>query len=226
MKDNRNTAIIVGVLFIIGTVAGVLSAVVTGSIFGSPDYLVRVAESESQILLGAFFVLIMAAVLAMVPVMMFPIFRKYNEALALGSVLFRGALEAAAYIAMVICWLLLIVFSQEFVKAGAPEASNFQIMGALLLKASDRINPILQVVFSLGALMFYYLFFFSKLIPRWLSGWGFIGAILYLASGLLTMFGTDLSFLLAPLALQEMVLALWLIFKGFNPSAVGWEFAK
>jgi hypothetical protein len=68
--------------------------------------------------------------------------------------------------------------------------------------------------------MFYYLLYQSKLIPRWLSGWGLIGAILVLAVGLLAMFGLDLGFLWAPLAVQEMVLAVWLIVKGFNPSAI------
>jgi hypothetical protein len=85
----------------------------------------------------------------------------------------------------------------------------------------------LEIVFSLGALMIYYLFYQSKLIPRWLSVWGLIGAILYLAAGLFAIFSVDFSILLeAPLALQEMVLAVWLIVKGFNPSAIASESVK
>jgi hypothetical protein len=89
----RRTAMIVGALYIIGTVAGVLSLVFAGSILNDPDYLIKVSGSGKQILTGAFFVLIMGLALAMVPVMMFPIFRKYNEALALGAVVFRGRLR-------------------------------------------------------------------------------------------------------------------------------------
>jgi len=226
MNTNRKTATIVGVLFIIGTVAGILSVVVTGPILNDLDYLIKVSANENQIVLGALFVLIMGLALAMVPVMMFPIFKKYNEALALGSVVFRGVLEAVIYIAMVISWLLLLTVSQEYVKAGAPDASHFQTLGTLLLQASDQINPILEIVFSLGALMIYYLFYQSKLIPRWLSVWGLIGGILYLAAGLFAMFSVDLGILLAPLALQEMVLAVWLIVKGFNPSPIASESAK
>ena len=81
------------------------------------------------------------------------------------------------------------------------------------------INQILSIVFSIGALMIYYIFYQSKLIPRWLSGWGLIGAILYLAVPLLGMFHTELGILMAPLALQEIVLAVWLIVKGFESSA-------
>jgi hypothetical protein len=65
----------------------------------------------------------------------------------------------------------------------------------------------------------------SKLIPRWLSGWGLIGATLILLTGLLGFFGLSLestttTILAAPIALQEMVFAVWLIVKGFNPSAI------
>jgi hypothetical protein len=218
MKTYRKTSIIVGVLFIIGTVSGILSAVFTGSILAAPDYLVQVATNEMQMITGAFFILLMGLSLAMVPVMMYPLFKKQNEALALGAVVFRGPLEAATYILMVVSWLLLIVVSREFGNAGAAEASQYQALGAVLLKANDMINPVLEIIFSLGALMFYTLFYQTRLIPRWLSGWGLVGAVVYLAAGVLAMFGTNLEFLLALLGVQEMVMALWLIFKGFNQS--------
>ena len=226
MNSNRNTARIVGILFIIGTVAGVLSVAFAGSSLSDPNYLSSISANENQFLIGALFVLIMGLALAMVPVMMFPAFRKYNEALALGSVVFRGALEAVIYIAMVISWLLLLTVSQEYVQAGVPDVSHFQTLGTLLLKASDQINSILEIVFSLGSLMIYYLFYQSKLIPRWLSVWGLIGSILYLSEGLFHMFTVDFGILMAPLALLEMVLAVWLIIKGFNPSPIASESAK
>ena len=127
---------------------------------------------------------------------------------------------------MVISWLLLLTVSQEYIKAGAPDASHFHALGTLLLTASDQINAILEIVFSLGSLMIYYLFYQSKFIPRWLSVWGLIGAILYLAEGLFHMFSVDFGILMAPLALLEMVLAIWLIVKGFNPSPIASESVK
>jgi len=220
MNTNRKTATIVGVLFIIGTVAGILSVVFTGPILNDPDYLIEVAANESQIIIGALFVLIMGFALAMVPVMMFPIFKKHHEASALGYIVFRGALETFTYIAVVVSWLLLITLGREYVEAGAPDASYFQTLGALLLEARGWIDQISTIVFSLGALMFYYMFYQSKLIPRWLSGWGLIGATLVLAVGVLGVFGFALGILWVPLAVQEMVLAVWLIVKGFNSSAI------
>ena len=151
VNTHRKTATIVGVLFIIGTVAGIFSGVFTVPILDVPNYLNEIAANESQLVLGALLVLVMGFPLAMIPVMMFPIFRKYNEPLALGAVVFRGVLEAMAYILMVICWLALIPLSQEFVKAGAPDASNYQALGALLTDAVYWINHILALVFTIGA---------------------------------------------------------------------------
>ncbi len=216
-KTNPNkTARIVGILFIIGTVAGILSAVVTAPILGAPDYLIEVAANENQLILGTLLILIMGFSLAMLPVLLFPIFKKYNEPLALGAVIFRGALEAVAYIAIVISMLLLLTVSKEYVSAGTPDAPYFQTLGTLLLEAGAWLGDMLDFVFSLGALIIYYLFYKTNLIPRWLSVWGLIGGLLYFAEPLLALFSSEFEILFAPLAVQEMVLAVWLIVKGFN----------
>ena len=226
MNDDRKTAIIVGVLFIIGTVAGILSVVFSTSILDGSDFLIKIPANENQFMIAALFVLTMGLALALVPVMLFPIFKKYNEAMALGYVVFRGALETVMYIVLAISWLFLIPVSQEYVKTGTPDASYFQTLGAVLLKGHDLIGPVQTIVFCLGALIFYYLLYQTNLIPRWLSGWGLIAIIPYLAAGLLVLFGffgplsTSGIVLDFPLALQEMVMAVWLIVKGFNQSAI------
>lgn len=221
---NRKTAIFVGVLYILGTVAGILSLVFTGPILERPDYLTQVSTNPSQIVLGALFVLTMGLALAMIPVMMFPILKRYNEALAVGYIVFRGALESVTYLALVIGWLSIPLISQEYIKASAADASYFQSLGDLVLKAHGQIGHVLTVVFILGALMYYYALFRAKLVPRWLSGWGLLAAVPYLVSGLLGLFAilspmstVQMVFVL-PLAVQEMVLAVWLIVKGFNVS--------
>lgn len=228
MNTHRRTAILVGIFFIIGTVAGVSSGVVTGPVLGGSDYLAKVAANESKIALGALLVLVMGFPLAMIPVLMFPIFRKYSEPLALGAVVFRGVLEAVTYMALAVYWLLLIPVSQEFVKAGTADALTFQAMGAFLTKAGYWTEHLLALVFTIGAMMLYWLFYKTKLVPNWLSLWGFIGAILNFVAVIFNMFdpthpslslGVKWGNLIIPLAIQEMVFALWVIVKGFNPDA-------
>lgn len=228
MNTHRMTSILVGVFFIIGTAAGVSSGVVTGPVLEGADYLAKVAANEGKIALGALLILVMGFPLAMIPVLMFPIFKKYNEILALGAIVFRGVLEAVTYMALAVYWFLLIPVSEEFVKASAGDAAIFQAMGTFLTKAGYWTEHLLALVFTIGALILYWLFYKTKLIPAWLSLWGFIGAILYFAAPILNMFdplhpalslGVGWGNLMAPLAIQEMVFALWMIIKGFSPDA-------
>ena len=210
-----------GVLFIVATVSSVIGGLLIESIIDAPDDLVNVSANENQVIIGVLLELTWAASAVGITVLMFPILKKHNESLALGYVgarIFEGFIAAVGAISA----LLLIALSQEFVNAVAPDATYFQTSGALLLAARDWawwIGPML--VFALSALIFNYLLYQSKLIPRWLSVWGLIGATLLLAEGLLGMFGLTIStFLAAPIAVQEMVLAVWLIGKGFNSSAI------
>ena len=227
MNSNRKTAIIVGLLYIIGTVSGIIWKVLAGSIPNDLNLLTKVTANESQITIGALSLLLMGLALAMVPVMMFPILRKHNEALAVGYIVFRGALETITTIAVVIGWLFLIILGQHYI-AGAPDASYFQTLGTLTLERNISIGIISQFVFPLGALMFYWVLYQAKLIPRWISGWGLISAILVLAFAFLNLFGIvavkdvfDIS-----IFLQEMVMAVWLIVKGLNPSVIASESTK
>jgi hypothetical protein len=226
MNTSRTTAILVGVLYIIGTVTGVLSVVFTQSVLDAPDYLARISANGSQIVTGALLVLTMGLALALVPVVIFPVLKKHHEVLALGYVVFRGGLETVTYIAAVISFLLLVPLSQAAAQSGVSGASNFQALGALLLKAREISTTTTEIVFPLGALMFYFVLYQSRLIPRWISGWGLIAVFPYLASGLLHMFGVIgpmsaiQNVLVLPMAVQEMVMAVWLIVKGFNSSAI------
>jgi hypothetical protein len=227
MNTYRRTAVFVGVLYIIGTVMGVMSVGLTGPILNAPDYQIQVAGNENQLIAGALCVITMGLALAMVPVLMFPILKKRNEVLALGYVVFRGALEAFTDIAIALSWLVLLAFSQQYAAAGASSASGFQTLGASIAAAGDSIGPVTAIIFSLGAVMFYYLLYQTKLIPRWLSGWGLIAIVLHLfAGGLLAMFGVITGFSTIsvvsalPIALQEMVMAVWMVAKGFDASAI------
>ncbi len=216
MKNDRNIATSVGVLFIIGTVAGILSAVTLGGVLGGPDYLNDVAANESRVMGGALLVLVMNIALAMIPALMFPILKRLNEPLAVGYVIFRGALEALTGIGMVVCWLLLLVIARQPAEFG--ETAAAQGLGMLLVNAQSPIlSNVVGIFFSLGALILYYLFYQAQLIPRWISVWGLVAGVLTLVPSLTALFGINLDILKFVMLPQEMVMAGWLIVKGFNP---------
>ena len=227
MNSDRKAAILTGVFFIIGTVAGMISlGVFTDPVVGAPDVLVSVSANEGKVIMGVLFELVMAVALAGMAIAIYPVLRKHSPSLAIG---YFGAriLEVGIFILSAISLLTLVTLSKAFVGAGAPDASYFQTSGEMLLAIRDwGGHAVLDVaVFPLGALLLNGLLYRARLVPRWVSGWGFIGATLYWAAGLLVMFGiinpleTIHISLQAPLGVQEIALALWLIIKGFNPSA-------
>jgi hypothetical protein len=226
MNINRKNARWAGVFYIIATVAPILTIFFVGFLGGGvagepiPDYLVNVSPNESQVIIGMLIEWIYALAVVGIIATLLPILKKHNEALALG---FSGLrfMEAICAIVGSIGLLTLLTLSQEFVEAGAPGASHFQTVGTVVLAIRDWAFMIGSgLVWSLSALILNYILYQSKLIPRWLSGWGLVGATLSFAVYLLQFFSINLGdILFLPIALQEMVFAVWLIVKGFNPSA-------
>jgi hypothetical protein len=124
--------------------------------------------------------------------------------------------------------LSLLTLSTEFVKAGTPDISNFQTLGTLLI--TGRYWTCDMVLFPLATanLMFFYLLYKTKLVPRFISIWGIVGMISFLIAvliglfdynpGMFQKFESNIAvFMGMPGAMSEIVLAIWLIFKGFKP---------
>ena len=116
--------------------------------------------------------------------------------------------------------------SQKYV-AGAVDASFYTTMGTLLLSLKDwAVSLGTLIFFGLGSMTLNYVLYRSKLVPRWLSVWGFIEAALAFIYGLLGIFGVGMgltspyALLAMPIAAQEMVFAVWLIVKGFNHESI------
>jgi len=225
MDSYRKIATITGILFIIATVADLLSTPFLAPV-NATNYLVSVSANGNQVTTGALLLFIGAAAAVGIAISLYPVLKKYNEGLALGAVGFR-LIEGVFYIVGVMGLLLLITLSKEFVSAGAPSSSYYQTLGALLLAGYHWVGNVGSLLtFSLGALMYYIIFYQTRLVPRWLSGWGLLAIILTMVSGLLVMFSligpmsTGQILLNLPIAVQEMALAVWLIVKGFNPSVI------
>jgi hypothetical protein len=227
MNSDRKTAIIAGALFITATVASLVGTGFTGSLLDAPDYLVTISANGNRVIIGALLSFIAAATSSGIAIALYPLLKRFNEGLALGAVGFR-LIEGVFYILGAICLLSLFTVGQQFVSAGGQGVSYLQTIGNLLLTMRDLAGFVFGVfAFCLGALMYYYVFYRSQLIPRWLSIWGLVAIVLLLAAVLLTMFDGEpfsiagkLIFLALPIALQEMVLAVWLIVKGFDPAAI------
>lgn len=220
MNSYKNTARMVGALFIVATVASISTILFIGFL-SEPDYLAQIAAKESQVLTGVFVEFIWALAVLGIPVLLYPILRKYGHAAALWFYSFRF-IEAFLVILYSLSLLTLISLARDYVSAGAPDGPFYVGAGSLILATRDwafLLGP--GLAFTLSALVLNTVLWQTRLVPRWLSGWGFVGAALMFISYMLQFFGLDtLELLFVPIAVQEMAFALWLIIKGFDPEAL------
>jgi len=224
----RKIAAITGVIFIIADITHFLAVALTPVLTGT-DYLTRFSAHPNQVAGGALLYLIADFACVGIAISMYPVLKKWNAGLALGSVVFR-TLEAAFYMVGLVCLLSLLTLGPQFTSAVAADRASLQAIGDLLVSVKNHAGLVAVFAFCLGAFMYYYLFFQSRLIPRWLSGFGIVAIILMMAACVLSLFSGNPITSYKPLAfsifLQEMALAVWLIVKGFNPSAIASLSAK
>jgi Domain of unknown function (DUF4386) len=232
MSNSRTNARITGILFILGTVPVIVAMGLWGQSVSSPDYLSLMAAHSNEVLLLALSTIVMSLACTGIGISMYPILKPHDETLAIGVVGFR-VMEGTLQLASAVSLAVLLALSQEFVKAGSPADSFFQPAAAVIKLVREWIsNGFYLFPWCTGAAIYYTVFYRTKLLPRWLSAWGLLGLLLMLIGAFSGMFGLIGAFsppqmlLMFPIMLQEMVMAVWMIVKGFNPSAIASLSAK
>jgi Domain of unknown function (DUF4386) len=226
MREHRAAATTAGVLFITGTVAGVVSTVVVSApVRDARDPLAYAVEHSGAVATAGLLTLVMGLALAFIPVVLYRVLRPIDEVLAVGYLIVRGAIETTCYVLLAIGWLLLVPLGEAMAAGGGTASPAGVRVGNLVIDA-DAANAVTALVFCLGAAMFYVLLYRSRIVPRWISAWGLVAIPFYVAAYLLPMYGVfDVDapaqvLMYTPLAVQEMVLAVWMIARGFRPVAV------
>jgi hypothetical protein len=221
-SSTRWAAIIAGVLFIIADIATFSGDALLRSLLG-PDYLVQLSAHAGLAAAGILAKIAAALAGAGIAVAMYQVMKRANGGLALGSVVFR-TLEAACYMVGAVSLLALLKLSQRFA-VGAGEQASLQAIGDSFLNVRTYAAPLIGVLaFCVGAFLYNLLFFRSRLVPRWLSGFGIAAVVSLTVACALSLFTgnriTSYIPLAAPIFVQELALAVWLIVKGFSTSAM------
>lgn len=220
---SKKPAKIIGALFILATAMGVINAGIVGPLLNSPSYLVEMSESADMVMLSTFLNIIMAGSVVAIAVVFFPTLKRTNETLALAFLAAR-IIEGIALAIAGIVWMSLVSLGNEFVQVGSPDTSYFQTLADTLVTLSTSIFTLgAEIVFGISAVILNYVFIRSNLVPKVISVWGLVGGTLLLLLGAMKVLGIEVTMIeiafTAPIALNEMVLAVWLIVKGFNVSA-------
>ena len=192
----RRTARIVGVLFLAGYVTYGVGNVIATGIVDSGDR----SSSTGLFVTGIVLMLLNSAFVIGIGVLMFPILRAHNRAIAagyLGTRIFEGIVLALGVASLIV------------------------LTSAHAIDANAAFYNVAEAGLGIGSLFFCALLFRTALVPRWLAAWGFIGYACFAAGNLLELSGITGAALVAaiPGGLFELTFAIWLIARGFASTA-------
>ena len=216
MNRHQTIANWVAVLFIIGTAASVAGDMMLAPLKNDPMAMQMFAQNMPRVVSATLLFLTACLAIAAIPIVWFPLLRRHSET---GALLYFAArlVESILYLFGAVILLGLVHIG----RTGSPDQTLFDV----LIRLSGHSLVIgTMLVFGISALILARLLYQTKLVPRWLSIWKAIGAVLLFVQGILILFeiATPIieSTLFLPIAVNEMVLAIWLLVVGFSPGAV------
>ena len=234
INSDNLTPRLLGFMFVFVALASLLSGLLLDplsfSIVGPPDNisetLIKFSDNPTTVQMSIAGYLIEAVAIVLLTVLLYTTLKNQNKIIARWA--FGLWIVEAVFVAFrQISAFSLLYTSQEFVKAGAPDSSYFQTLGGLFFGSTQFIYSAQMVFYCSGGILFYYLFFKSKYIPRVLSLWGIIAVSLGFIGTLFEIFNFDVPlYIFLPILPFELAIGVWLMVKGFNSSAISSGSAK
>ena len=224
-ESYKMNAQIAGILWLLAIVAGIIGVGFLGNYQDIETNIALFSQNETSILIAVLLILVMCFSTANIAIFLYPVLKKYNESMALSSVGFR-LLETVCFIIGALGFFLLFVVSNEYVNAGSPSDTSYQLLIHTFLNLHEISSSIAGFALNAGAFMYCYIFFRTKLVPRGVGALGIIAVSLGMLDSFLSFFGFYAGFasisvvLSLPTLLFEIIIALWLIVKGFNQEAL------
>jgi len=150
--------------------------------------------------------------------LLYAVLNKQNKVIALVA-LGCWLTEAIALAISKIGASALIPLSLEFVKAGAPQHSDYQTLAGFLYNGIViQLGQTIELLFyCFGAMLWYSLFYRSRYIPRVISLFGLIAVSVALAGLVVEFLGHDVSILVfLPILPFELTIGTWLLLRGIE----------
>lgn len=213
----RKAAILIGVL-ILAQMAGaaLVNFFAEAPLFEGAGFLVNAAKHSNQIAIAVFLAIVIEATWVAIAILAFPVVaeRSIRSALVLFAVtivcLAIGVIENAAVMSM-------LSASQSYSTATASDRAQLETVRVIVASARNWPHFLGRMFDGLAALFFYIVLFRFALVPRAISALGMIAVASMLTGLSMPFFGHPVIFpLLAPLGLTQLIMALWLIVRGFN----------
>jgi hypothetical protein len=225
MSSTRKIALVTGVFFIFTIIPAPIAAfILYAPVLNDPNYIVGTG-ADTIVKLGAFLEVIIAIAIIGTAVTLFPIVKRQNEGFALGYVAAR-VFESTIIVVGIISVLSVVTLRQDFAGAAGADAASLVTVGKSLVAVHDwtfLLGP--GLLPGVNGILVGYLMYTSRLVPRPLALLGLVAGPLLFASGIAVLLGVIEAgsvwqgIASIPVAAFETTLGIWLIVKGFNPSA-------
>jgi hypothetical protein len=217
--NSKSIGRLVGALFLVSNATFLLGAFIfVEPLLADPNHLSLLAANRGQAVFGGLLEIANAVAYIGIAVLVYPIFRPRFPSLALWYVAFR-IIEFVMQSISSLSPMILVSLSEGAVSSGASGSDALQAAGLLLIEGRAWAFQMVTVSLILGAAVFYTMLYRSRLIPRFISVWGWIAAFFVIVTALMDMFGINpgvFEFLGLFMLLNELFLGVWLIVKGFD----------
>jgi hypothetical protein len=225
MHADKNTIRLLGAVFLIVFFASLVSNTLLDQAVGSgsiSERMVSVTDNLTLVRVSILVELVTSTGIIALACLLYIVFRDQHRIMAtvalgwwLAEGITLGVSKLGAY--------ALIPLSQDFVEAGAPGSGHFQSLGHFLYYGFDRQAWHLHMLFfSLGGILWYYLFLRCRYIPRYYALWGVASICLVFVNTLMVAYDSTIdpiAILLLPYVFFELSIGPWLIIKGINTGA-------
>jgi hypothetical protein len=221
MTSFRKAALVGGILYLVTFIGSIPAAILVGPAINDPTYVTS-AGSDLKVTLGLVLELVNVFGLIGCGIAFFAVVRRVHEGLAIGYVatrLFEGAVITVGVLSL----LAVVTLRQQGAADG--NAETLVPVASALVAVRDWAMTIGPNMAAFNALMLGTALYRARLVPRKIPALGLIGApilITYTIGTVLGLTGPGSMFQVVavmPFFIWELVLGLWLTFKGFNESS-------
>ncbi len=205
----------IGALFLLGFLTYGIGFSLVSSAVDTPDVLAGVSAHETALVLGAFLMLLNTAVDLGKAVLFFPVLERHGRRTALtylATMIFEVVLLAVGALS-----LLSLVPLADRLENGQVTGDVARTLASLAVDSNEMAYQVGQAGLAFGAVFLCVLLYRTRLVPRFLAGWGVAGYVIHFAGAGAEIFGVHVSLvLLVPGGLFELALGIWLLVRGFD----------
>lgn len=224
MKSNKKAGRLVGLLFLLIFAIGItVYQFLQGPVLFSDDFLTATSANSNEIIISTLLLFLSGIMAVFIATILLPIFKKYSITL---SFLYL-AFSILSFIAISIdnsSVLSMLELSQEYAKNGTGNSDIAHVLGNVFYKKHWWTHYLSLLISCFPVFILYYTLYVSELIPKVISIVGIIAVILMFTEILFSILGNSISMnMLLPIGLIQLILPLWLIFKGLNSSVLETE---